>query len=150
MYLNTMRRRIYKNKRRRGSSNIATMVAELLATLTQRRRRRNRKAARDDGGRDDGGGTMIVAVHDADAVATDPHNRMVCHVGTLGDTFLHHDADMSNDMSPTCQRQTLHVSHFGGLADMPTSDICQLSLMAAFNVSCESTISIICGSNSVA
>ena len=53
--------------------------------------------------------------------------HVVCHVGTLGDTFLHHVADMSNDMSPTCRRQTLHVCLLGGLADMPTSDICQLS-----------------------
>ncbi len=27
----------------------------------------------------------------------------VCHVGTLGDMFLHHVADMSADMSPTCR-----------------------------------------------
>ena len=63
----------------------------------------------------------------ADMLPTCQKTRhVVCHVGTLGDTFLHHVADMSNDMSPTCRRQTFHVCLFGGLADMPRSDICQL------------------------
>ena len=50
--------------------------------------------------------------------------HLVCHVGTLGDTFLHHVGDMSSDMLAP----TYHICLFGGLADMPTSNICQRRL----------------------
>ncbi len=55
----------------------------------------------------------------ADMLPTCQKTRhLVCHVGTLGDTFLHHVGDM---LAPT-----YHVCLLGGLANMPTSDICQL------------------------
>ena len=40
----------------------------------------------------------------ADMLPTCQKTRhLVCHVGTLGDTFLHHVGNMSSDMSTTCR-----------------------------------------------
>jgi hypothetical protein len=43
----------------------------------------------------------------------------VCHVGTPGDTFLHHVGNMLANILAL----TFHVCLFGPLADTPTSDI---------------------------